>query len=207
MRDFPTGTAFQAMLTPFRNKLLLLVWCCLLSSPLLGQQRIECVIHPSFDAPAVIQLQPVSKDTLLVIFRQTGRRSGASPYFSWADDTTKLVHVRKMGRYFQQFAFADTIRLANQGIPFVAKSYQKLLTQVKALAAAKDDRLLLDGLTCQLAIFTGSSTPYRLTYRTPAEKDNQLIDQFIKSLLMALKMKSTNPATVNYCMIADGYMQ
>jgi hypothetical protein len=172
----------------------------------MSQQRIECVLHPSFDAPAVVQLQPVSKDTLLLIFQQTGRKSGVSRYFTWADDTTRLVHVRKMGRYFQQFTFSDTIRLSKQDIPLLSKSYQKLLTQVRALAAAKDDRLLVDGLTCQLTISTGSSPPYRLTYRTPAEKENQLIDQFLKSLLMALKMKSANPATVNYCMIADGYM-
>ena len=188
------------------HKLLILTWCCLSGSQLLAQQRIELLIQPSFDAPAVIHLQPMTKDTVLLIFKQTGRNPRSTNHAIWGDDTTRLIHIRRMGRYFQQFAFSDTIRLSNQETPLLFQSYQKLLTQVKALAAYKDERILTDGLRCQLTIFNGSSVPYQLNYRTPVEQDSQPVNQLIKSLLLGLKMKSKNPATVNYCMIANEYM-
>lgn len=184
----------------------MLTWCCLSGSQLLAQQRIEFLMKPSFDAPAVIYLQKITKDTLLLIFKQTGRNPRSTNHAIWGDDTTRLIHIRRMGRYFQQFAFSDTIRVSNQETPLLFQSYQQLLTQAKALAAYKDERLLTDGLRCQLTIINGLSTPYQLTYRTPEEKGSQLVNQLIKSLLSGLKMKSTNPATVNYCMIANEYM-
>lgn len=188
------------------NKLLIVTWCCLSGSQLIAQQRIDFLLQPSFDAPAMIHFQPVTKDTLLLIFKQTGKNPRATNQSIWGDDTTRLIHIRRMGRYFQQFAFSDTIRLSNQAVPLLFKSYQKLLSQVKALAAYKDERLLTDGLRCQLTIYDGSSTPYQFTYRTPVEKDTQIVNQLIKNILLGLKMKSQNPATVNYSMIANGYM-
>ena len=190
----------------FMNKLIVITCCLLLSVDVSAQQRIDCLIRPSFDAPATVQIQPTTQDRLLIIFKQVGKESRPKTYSTWGDDTTKLVEVRRMGRYFQQFAFSDTVTFTQQEAPFIYRAYQEVLSHADTLATSKDDRLLLDGLQCTMTVYSSSSKVHQLEYSTPSYESNKLVNQLLQTLLRGLKMKSKNPATVNYCMVADVYM-
>ncbi|GAB4017005.1 hypothetical protein [Spirosoma koreense] len=179
----------------------------MVSGELPAQQRIECSISPSFDSPATVQVQWTGGKSFRLIFRQKGKETGPSAAFSWGEDTTRLVDVRMMGTYFQQFPLADTVTIQAQELPNLLKSFQEVSTGAKRLSTLRDDRMLLDGLTCSLQVFSAASNPQELKYSTPGYAGNRLIHQFLQEVVGALKMKSTNPATVNYCMIVDRYME
>lgn len=188
------------------EKIVLLLGCCLLWFETIAQQRIVCSVKPSFDAPASIQIQPKGPNHLQLIFKQTGQQK--PPYhFTWGDDTTRLVHVREMGRYLQQFAFSDTILVTQQEAPLLFKSFRQVYTQANRLSLSKDERLKVDGMNCHILVVTDSQTRYEWNYGPPIYEDNKAVHQLMQAIMRALKMKSENPATVNYCMIIDRYMQ
>ena len=65
---------------------------------------------------------------------------------------------------------------------------------------------MLDGMSCLITIPDSQPKPYKIAYRPPVSTQTQPMDRLIRQVLAALKMKSINPATVNYCMVIDGYL-
>lgn len=171
-----------------------------------AQQRMIIDLEPAFDVPASIEIRANPDQPLQLIFRQPGTRPLEASAFSWVQDTASIVPVRKLGRYFQQFAFSDTIRFETQQAAGLLQAFTEVYSHKDKLAKLTDERLLLDGMPCSITIPVNQQTQYLLSYRPPVSPQTRPIDRLIREVLSTLKMRSINPATVNYCMIVDQYL-
>lgn len=187
-------------------KIVVLASACLLCFNLRAQQRITIDFWPSFDAPASIEIQTKPYQVFQLIFHQLGNRKPEESAFSWMRDTTSIVPVRRLGRYFQQFTFSDTISLKAEQSASLFEAFTEVYVNRDKLSKLKDHRIMLDGMSCLITIPDSQPKPYKIAYRPPVSTQTQPMDRLIRQVLAALKMKSINPATVNYCMVIDGYL-
>lgn len=186
---------------------MILASVCSLCFDLQAQQRMTISFEPSFDTPASIEVQFKQHQLLQIVFNQSGTHKPEESAFSWVQDTTSIVHVRKLGRYFQRFSFSDTISIKAEQSPILLKAFTEVYVNREKLSKLKDERLMLDGMSCSITISVNRQTQYLISYRPPVSTQTKPIDRLIREVLGALKMKSINPATVNYCMIVDHYME
>ncbi len=188
-------------------KIVVLASTCLLCFNLQAQQQITIDFWPSFDAPASIEIQTKQHQVFQLVFRQLGNRKPEESAFSWMRDTTSIVPVRRLGQYFRQFTFSDTISLETEQSASLLKAFTEMYVNSDKLSKLKDHRIMLDGMFCLITIPDSQHKPYKIGYRPPVSTQTQPMDRLIRQVLAALKMRSTNPATVNYCMVIDGYLQ
>lgn len=188
-------------------KIIILAFACILCCKLHAQQRMIIDFEPSFEAPASIEIQANQHQSLQIIFNQPGIHKVEKSAFSWVQDTTSIVHVRRLGRYFQQFAFSDTTSLKAEQSANLLKAFSDVYINRDKLSKLKDDRLMADGMPCLITIPVSQQNQYKIAYRPPGLTQTQPIDRLIREVLAALKMKSINPATVNYCMVLDYYLK
>ncbi|QKZ14491.1 hypothetical protein [Spirosoma sp. KUDC1026] len=184
-----------------------LVSACIICFNLQAQQRMTIDLEPSFDAPASIEIQVKQHRSVQIVFKQMGTLKPDESAFSWVQDTITIVHPRRLGRYFQQFAFSDTIRLEAQSSTNLLKAFTEVYVNRDELSRLKDDRLMIDGMPCLIIIPVSKQNQYTIAFRPPALTKTQTLDRLIREILAALKIESTNPATVNYCMIIGGYLK
>ena len=189
------------------TKVMILASACMLNFNLQAQQRMIINFNPAFDASASIEIQAKQHKSFQIIFNQRGSHKLKGSTFSWVLDTTSIVHTRKLGRYFQQFAFSDTIIVKAKQLAGLRKAFTEVYINRDKLSKLKDDRLMVDGMPCLISIPVSQQNQYKISYRPPVLPQTLPIDQLIEKVLEALKMKSTNPATVNYCMVIDYYME
>ncbi|MBO0951856.1 hypothetical protein [Fibrella forsythiae] len=188
-------------------KTILFVVACIFCSNLRAQQRMILNINPSSDARASVELQIREHQVVQLVFNQSGTRAPEKSAFSWVQDSTRIVNVRRLGRYFQQFTFSDTINLKAEQALNLLKAFTEVYANRDNLSKLEDDRLMLDGMPSSLIIPVGPANQYTIAYRPPVLKQAQSVDRLVREIITALKMKSGSPATVNYCMVIDHYLK